>query len=501
MLTLGEIEESIHSKKWRIENLYYILDVKGQKVKFKPNWAQAYFFNGFHSRNIILKARQLGLTTFACIDALDDCLFTPNFKAGIIAHSKEDAHSFFEEKVQFPYENLPAEVKAANPATTDRAGKLAFANGSSIRVATSFRSGTLQRLHVSEFGKICAKYPHKAKEIITGALNAVHTGMRVDFESTAEGRHGKFFELCDAAEKLQLSGGKLTDEDFKFWFFSWFQHPDYRLDPTGVQITKEMQEYFADVEAKAGVTLSLEQKAWYIKRFGVLGDDMKQEFPATPAEAFEQTVQGAYFTSQFRKIRKEGRICRVPIQSGIAVNTYWDLGRNDLNAIWFSQTVGREVRFVDYYENNNEPMEFYFQVLEEIKAERGFFYGEHWAPHDIKVKEYTAKASRWHTAKQLGIHFEIVERPTVKIDSIEGARNALSLCVFDEEHCSVGISRLENYRRQFNEVTGTYSSSQLHDENSNGADAFQTFSSSRAVHGGHVAQARKVVKRSMRAWT
>ena len=34
-----------------------------------------------------------------------------------------------------------------------------FQHGSSIQVATSFRSGTVQRLHVSEHGKICAKYP------------------------------------------------------------------------------------------------------------------------------------------------------------------------------------------------------------------------------------------------------------------------------------------------------------------------------------------------------
>ncbi|OEU67062.1 MAG: hypothetical protein BA863_08090, partial [Desulfovibrio sp. S3730MH75] len=437
MISLKEIEDNIKSKEWRLENLYYILDVKGQKIKFKPNWAQLYFFNCLHSRNIILKARQLGLTTLACIDALDDCLFTPNFKAGIIAHNREDAHSFFEDKVQFAYDNLPSEVRNANPATTDRAGKLAFANGSSIRVATSFRSGTLQRLHVSEFGKICAKYPAKAKEIITGALNAVHTGMRVDFESTAEGRQGKFFELCQIAENLQISGGTLTDEDFKFFFFPWFKHPGYRINSKGVQFTQEMQDYFSKVESETGVKLDTEQRAWYVKKFNVLGPDMKQEFPSTPKEAFEQTIDGAYFASQFRKIRETGRICSVPIQEGVKVDTYWDLGMNDVMAIWFVQVIGRECRFVDYYENSGEGLAFYARILSEKKQERDLFYGEHYGPHDLNVRELGTGISRFNRAKQLGINFVVVPRVGKKADAIEASRNAFSLCWFDEKHCSV----------------------------------------------------------------
>ncbi len=502
-MTLQEIEQNVHSKKWRLENLYYIKDVKGQEIKFKPNWAQSRFNKDAHSRNIILKARQLGLTTFACIDALDDCLFKKNFKAGIIAHVKEDAHEFFEDKIQFAYDRLPEEIRAANPATTDKAGKLAFANGSSIRVSTSFRSGTLQRLHVSEFGKICAQYPKKAKEIITGALNAVHTGMRVDIESTAEGRLGKFYELCTEAENLQLSGGKLTDEDFKFWFFSWFQHPEYRLDPHGVQITKEMQDYFAKVEAETGITLEPEQKAWYVKRYAVLGDDMKQEFPSTPAEAFEQTIQGAYFSSQFQKIRKEGRICRVPVQGGVSVDTYWDLGMNDVMAIWFVQVIGRECRLVDYYENSGEGLEFYARVLQEKRVERDFFYGTHYGPHDLEVRELGTGISRIKRAGQLGIDFQVVPRVGQKSDSIEAARNALSLCWFDDEHCSLGIQRLEGYRKKFNDVLGTYSSQPLHDICSNGADAFQQLAMACPLFSGRGRgfKSRPIKKVSRRGWT
>lgn len=80
--------------------------------------------------------------------------------------------------MEVPYDNLPAWLKAAIPTEERKSGanggRMVFKNGSSIQVATSFRSGTVQRLHISEHGKICAKYPHKAKEVKTGTLNAIH---------------------------------------------------------------------------------------------------------------------------------------------------------------------------------------------------------------------------------------------------------------------------------------------------------------------------------------
>lgn len=49
------------------------------------------------------------------------------------------------------------------------------------------RSGTLNYLHISEYGKICAKFPDKAREIRTGALNTIQAGQIAWIESTAEG--------------------------------------------------------------------------------------------------------------------------------------------------------------------------------------------------------------------------------------------------------------------------------------------------------------------------
>src|SRR5829696_9052324 len=93
-----------------------------------------------------------------------------------------------------------------------------FSNNSSIRVGTSLRSGTLQYLHVSEYGKLCAKYPEKAREVRTGALNTIQSGQVVFIESTAEGQEGHFFELSEAARAKERRGVPLTPLDFKFLF-------------------------------------------------------------------------------------------------------------------------------------------------------------------------------------------------------------------------------------------------------------------------------------------
>ncbi len=135
----------------------------------------------------------------------------------------------------------------------------------------------MRYLHVSEFGKICAKYPDKAREIVTGAFEAVSTGCFATIESTAEGRAGYFFDYCQAAEKALLQGKPLSALDWKFFFFSWWKNPQYAIDPVET-LPVRLLEYFAEMEAKHGVIVNERQKAWYYAKEKTLGDDMKREY-------------------------------------------------------------------------------------------------------------------------------------------------------------------------------------------------------------------------------
>ena len=197
-----ELEILLKNPWWRLNNLYYIKTKDGRNIKFKLNWAQTQLYRDTWYCNIILKARQLGISTYACILFLDSCLFNSNKAAGIVAQTREDAEHLFK-KIKHAYDFLPVDIKSSIVATVDSARELVFSNGSSIRVGTSLRGATLQYLHISEFGKICSQFPDKAEEIVTGSLNTVAPGQYIFIESTAEGTSGYFYEMCKKAQAMK----------------------------------------------------------------------------------------------------------------------------------------------------------------------------------------------------------------------------------------------------------------------------------------------------------
>jgi hypothetical protein len=350
-------------------------------VPFEPNPAQLRLLGDLHTLNLILKARQLGFTTLCCLIYLDACVFTPHTRAGVIAHRLEDPKVIFRDKIKFPYDRLDEGIRAAVPAVQDSADTLTFRNNSSIRVSTSMRSGTLQYLHVSEFGKICARAPEKAREIVTGALNTVESGQFVVIESTAEGQEGAFYEMTQRARERALAPGPLTPLDYRFHFFPWWEDAAYQLADAAVTVGSEDERYFERLE-EAGIQLTLPQKRWWVKKTETLGGDMKREYPATPDEAFEQALEGAYFAQELFAAAKQGRIGGFPYDPRATVQTFWDLGRNDLNTIWLHQHVNGSDRFIGYYENSGEFVGHYVEWLREWAATRRATFGDHYIPHD-----------------------------------------------------------------------------------------------------------------------
>jgi hypothetical protein len=473
-MTEAEFKKYLDNQFWRLNNLYQIINEDGQRVVFKIRYFQYLLLRNMWFLNIILKARQHGFTTFIALFFLDTCLFAPNTSAAIIAHNLSSAKRIFAEKIKFPFDNLPAMIKTVMKPDTQNKMEFAFPNGSSICVAVSTRSGTYQYLLVSEFGKICAKTPDKAKEIVTGSFNAVASGNFILIESTAEGRSGYFYDYCQRSRADMLQQKHLTPLDFKFFFFPWWENPRYALsddDTPHVVIPSKMTEYFQKLE-KLGIKLTAGQKAWYVKKKEMLGVDIKAEYPSTYEEAFEKTLQGAFFVEEFERIYAENRITVVPYNPTILVDTWWDLGIgvNNETAIWFTQNVGRQIQVIDFYQCNGVGLAHYKDIL----TQKGYRYGRTVAPHDIEVTELGPGKTRKETGAELGIQFETVIRCESKADSIQAARNILGICVFDAEKCSEGIISLESYRRKWDDKNEVYLSQPLHDKHSNPSDAFQT---------------------------
>jgi hypothetical protein len=471
------LEERFSDRRWRLNNLYTIKDKAGNAIPFRMNANQEQLLSELWTLNIILKARQMGFTTLIQLVMLDACLFNSNTSAGIVAHNREDAEAFFDDKIKFAYDHLDPEIQKAVPATQDSAKSLTFANGSRIRVGTSLRSGTFQYLHVSEFGKTCAQFPAKAKEIVTGAFNAVEAGQFIAVESTAEGQEGTFYDMVMEAKRNAELQRQLTPLDFKLHFFAWWKDKTYSLsdeDAPKVVLTAEHEAYFEKLFDQ-GIELTEGQEAWYVKKLATQRDAMKREYPATVEEAFEASIEGSYLAEQMARVRREGRICRTPIER-VPVDTFWDLGLNDDMVIWFRQRVGPEHRFIDYYSNSGEGLEHYAHILKERADEHGYIYGIHHLPHDGDARRLSFKAkSVRQMFEEIGVKpIVVVPRIATEKSGIEASRGYLPKCWFDESRCAEGIRSLDNYRKEWDDERGTWKDRPRHDWASHGYKGFET---------------------------
>ncbi len=452
--------------RWRLNNLYYIIDKQGNKVRFQMNWAQEELYNGIHHCNLILKARQLGISTFICLLFLDRCLFNSNVSAGIIAHTLEDAQQLFR-RAKFAYDNLPEELKALRQSNMDTAQMIQFSNGSSLRVGMSLRSSTFQYLHISEFGKICAKFPDKAREIVTGSLNTLASGQYCFIESTAEGREGYFYEMCKRAQALKDSEIELTPLDFKFFFFPWFRNREYWIE-NAVTIPPDLFEYFKELHEVHKITLHPSQMSWYAKKYVTQHEDMKREYPSTPDEAFQASTEGLYYGKYIAKARAEKRIGRVVYDETVPAFVSMDLGFNDSTAIWWYQILGQEVHLIDYYEMSGEPLTHYLKILKD----KPYFTQKYFVPHDANNHEYGSGLNRIQIARNHGITLTPVPKLSLQ-EGIDAVRAIFNRCWFDEAKCEKGIRALENYKKEWNERHGCWSDKPVHDFSSDGADAFR----------------------------
>lgn len=448
-------------------------------IPFKPNPPQLELLNNIHHRNIILKARQLGFTTLIAIYFLDCVLFRADVRAAIVAQSEDIAKTIFRDKIQFAYTNLPIQLRQAMPLARDSQSELLFShNNSSVRVATSARSGTLQYLHVSEFGKICAKFPDRAQEVIKGSIPAVTKTGVIFIESTAEGQEGPFFDMSKRAEDIKLSNKKLSEKDYRFHFFPWWIESKYQLDPDGIVITDKDNEYFDKIEESEGCELSIEQRAWWCvtrdSDFSGQEESMWQEYPSTSKEAFQRSKEGCYYSVQMTALRKKGRITNVSYRPGYPVNTFWDIGSGDGTGIWLHQRVGQDDNFIGYIEGWGEPYSYYVGELQK----NNYVWGVHYLPHDGGHARQGAVAniSPMAMLKKLGlVNIEIVPRVEDISHGIQVTRDAFATCWFDEVACKAGIVHLDSYRKRWNKTTERFMDLPLHDIHAEGADAFRQF--------------------------
>ena len=188
-----------------------------------------------------------------------------------------------------------------------------------------------------------------------------------------------------------------------------------------------------------------------------------------------QNLEGAVYAKELRTAQLEGRICSVPYEPDVPVDTFWDLGRANNTAIWFVQRVAMQWRVLAYYEANREELSHYLKECQR----RGYFYGTMFLPHDAKHKRLGYSASIEEQFRSSGYRVQIVP-PSSLDDGINAARVVFPNCYFDEVACEEGLNALRHYCFKV-DVRGQLSDRPVHDWASDGADAFRYFAVSTKV--------------------
>ena len=227
-------------------------------------------------------------------------------------------------------------------------------------------------------------------------------------------------------------------------------------------MAKENDNWFASLLTVDDTGIVSEADIEEERKSGMLEEYVQQEFYCS----FTSSLAGAYFAKEMQKAEDDGRVCNVPYEPDLPVTTFWDLGINDSTAIIFAQILPHETRIIDFYENSGEGLTHYIKMLKE----KPYVYGEHYAPHDIAVREFTTGRSRRDTALSLGVDFLVGQRID-KSESIDSLRRYLSRCWFDREKCNVLVSALMNYRKSYDERNKTYRSTPVHDWSSHACDS------------------------------
>lgn len=208
------------------------------------------------------------------------------------------------------------------------------------------------------------------------------------------------------------------------------------------------------------------------RQMGMADALIKQEYWCS----FEAVAEGSYYERQMNFLMDQGRInddvCYDP---ALPVCTAWDLGLDDATAIWFIQRAPDVNRVIFYMEIVGEGLSHCVSEVMKKLTELDAVADQHWAPHDINVREYSTGQTRISLAAQLGFRFTPVRKVAQKADMIDATRAMIPKCVFNDSECRRGIQALKSYRKTYDEKLKTYKANPVHDWSSHAADAFGSF--------------------------
>lgn len=300
--------EKIKSKEWRLANLYSIVDKRSQRVRFAMNSIQAKIALESYHRQMILKARQFGVSTLGLIDIFDTTIWTPNQTSCILAHEKDAleklfrivtrAHAFMDERIR------PELARGGGSKH-----ELFFpAINSRIYCDLESRSDTIHNLHVSEAAFMADQDRLKA------TLQAVPLGGRVRIETTPNGIGNHFYD-------------EWTDPNstYKRMFFPWYLHHEYQIPTKPLERTKDEKKLASYAKKEFGITITDAQIAFRRFKMNEIKGMFIQEYPEDPDSCFLSSGASACDLVKIAAMQKDAQ---APIRETDTVKIYKERERN-----------------------------------------------------------------------------------------------------------------------------------------------------------------------------
>ncbi len=396
-----KVRQLLSDKWWRMNHLYKIKTKAGEIVTFKPNFVQTKHIiqRGEHRKNLILKARQFGITTLYAIELLDSAIWSSGVTCAILAHERETADRIFE-IVKRAYSHLPKQLKPITRTDTKRAYDFTHSfNGapldSSIYVALKLRGGTVHKLHISE-----SAYIKDRAELVAGSKQTVPLDGWISEETTANGLED-FYDTFMFYRQMQ---DNIRPLDYRTYFYGWNENPEYAI--TDIPVTDKTQE---EKQLQQAYDLTDAQLAWRRFKvqelrkqnfgFGLTGEQLfKQEYPINIQEAFQSGVGSVFNQEKLDTIKDAQTLTRIrgleaynenPDMLKLWNNIYdlhtqiWELPIPDAEYVIGvdpSDGTGSDFGVIDVWTKDNprQVAQFYGKVrpdeLAEITATLGKFY-------------------------------------------------------------------------------------------------------------------------------
>jgi len=449
---------------WRLHNLYRITDKSGREIDFVPTPPQAQLIDAIYKqgkkRHIILKARQLGFSTLIDLILFDAAYWTENTSAAIVDQTQAAASKKLTEKIKFAFERLPQSLRKDPIRSND--SEIAWDFGSSIIAGKGIRGGTLQWLHISEWGPIAYEDPKRSEEIKTGALPAAKEGVIIIETTFKGGKGGDFYKMITTAQETPED--QRTEHDYHFWFFPWYLDNTYTLEGPASAIPQDIHAYFDQNERDLGRTFTQGQRLWYHKTKQEQGIFMLREYPTTVEEAYAAPVEDSIYSDTISKIRAAGQIKDFLTDPAYPVYSCWDIGYGDATSVWLFQLIGRDVHWLWHLSEKNLSAAESWRLVEQT----GLALAANYLPHDAaNHSAITGLSYRDALQKAGATNIRIIPRTKDIFVGINAAKDILPRSLFHKTHCATGLAALEAYH--IKKSTGLPE----HDWSSHTADAFR----------------------------